>query len=113
MKILSRFHLLLFEILAVQVRWYVKTTNEIIYEIWFCLRWWSVLFVSILPNKMPGDNRKIIGCNISELARHVTHLLECSRRYGTNTTEEKGRWCYYFSGETPYQDWSVINIHSW
>ena len=48
-----------------------------------------MLFVSILPDKIPVDNGKIIGGNISVLACHVTHLLEYSRHYGTNSEEKR------------------------
>ena len=38
---------------------------------------------------MPVDNLKTVGGEISALACHVTHLSECSRRYGANAKKRK------------------------
>ena len=63
---------------------------------------------------MPVDNRKTVGDEISTLACHVTHLSECSRRYGANAKNRRvngvvisvekrqtktGRYSTYINGE--------------
>ena len=38
---------------------------------------------------MPVDNRKTVGGEISAITCHVTHLSECSRRYGANAKKRR------------------------
>ena len=38
---------------------------------------------------MPVDNRMTVGGEISALACHITHLSECSQRYGANAKKRR------------------------